>query len=170
MADEGLALGPKAVAQLKKLFHDFYGEVKNPGGQPKRGNISIGLSSYVVKIKTTIQARSGGNLGEGEVYLCETDNEGTATATTIVKTAYNVEATAIPLSTDPDKNYTRMHQTNWGVFVVQAPGTTRNVCSNFDGLSSSDISGWSSDQAQFLRHTSDGCLHWITPTTCPAST
>lgn len=168
MAD-GALFGPEAVKQLKKLFHDFYGEIKNPGGQPKRGNVSIGLSAHVVKLKSTISARSGTAMGEGEVYLCETNSDGTITATTIVKTAWNEGPNTITLSTSQD-TYLQVKQTNYGNFMVQPPATTANKCRSFDGVLFSDISGFSSGSVQYLSHstgTTNGvCLAWVSGSTC----
>lgn len=168
MADEGVLLGPKALRQIRDMFQTWSREIKNPGGTGKRGNISIGLSSHVAKIKTTVTARSGTTLGEGEVYLCETDSDGVITVTTIVKTAWNEGLRTIPLSTSAD-TYIRMDQTNYGNFMVCQP-TKVDSCNYFDGVKFSDISGFTSGSVQFLTHstgsTSGACLAWVTGSTC----
>lgn len=169
MADEGALLGPKALAQIREMWQTWSREIKNPGGTPRGKNVSIGLSSYVVKIKSTISARSGTTLGQGEVYLCETDSDGAITATTIVKTAWNEGPNAITLSTSQD-TYLQVKQTNWGNFMVQPPATTANKCRSFDGVLFSDISGFSSGSVQYLSHstgTTNGvCLAWVSGSTC----
>lgn len=166
---KGYLIDAELLKAIRAVVHEVNGQLKNPGGVTKRGNVSIGLSSYVAKIKTTVTARSGTTLGEGEVYLCETDSDGILTATTITKTAYNEGGREIALSTEQD-TYVRIQQTNWGQYVVSPPNSSVNKCLAFDGVQFSDISGFVSTDTQFLTHiagTSTGtCLAWVTGSTC----
>ena len=164
MAEEGFLLGKKAIEQVRELIREMHGQLKNPGGAGKRGSISIGLSSYVVKLKSSISARSVATLGSGTVYLQEADGGGAITDTTLTKTIYNVGGRNITLSTSTD-TYVLVEQTNWGAYVVIDPPKA-TACNFMDGLSSTEISGFSASGTQFLSHGSTGCFSWVTGSTC----
>jgi len=160
---KGYLIDAELLAAIREVVHEMRGQLKNPGGTIKRGNVSIGLSSYVAKIKTTVTARSGETLGTGEVYLCEADSEGMANPTTKTKTVYNTQAKEITLTTESD-TFIDIQQTNWGIYTVRHP--SNGGCNYLDGQASSDISGYSTAGTQFLTHGTTGCFSWVTGSTC----